>query len=179
MNPPARPLSQNPSMVGAGRDLCESPSPTPCPSRVTQSRLQRTLSRRVWNISREGDSTTSLGSLGQGSVTLRGKKFFLMFSWSLPSSASVCARCPLSCHWAPLERVWPPPLRWVCFSTRLKPGCKTAIPPGAACEHRPHRCTPGVPPALPRLRPVLGTASQPTRGPQLGLELRFHDAVPL
>ena len=23
------------------------------------------------------------------------------------SSASVCARCPLSCHWAPLERVWP------------------------------------------------------------------------
>jgi len=37
------------------------------------------LSRWVWNISREGDSTASLGSLGQGSVTLRGKKFFLMF----------------------------------------------------------------------------------------------------
>jgi len=28
------------------------------------------------NISREGDSTASLGSLCQGSVTLRGKKFF-------------------------------------------------------------------------------------------------------
>ena len=25
------------------------------------------------------------------------------------SSASVCARCPLSCRWAPLERVWPHP----------------------------------------------------------------------
>ena len=25
------------------------------------------------------------------------------------SSASVCARCPLSCHWAPLNRVWPHP----------------------------------------------------------------------
>ena len=25
------------------------------------------------------------------------------------SSAPVCARCPLSCHWAPLERVWPRP----------------------------------------------------------------------
>ena len=25
------------------------------------------------------------------------------------SSASVCARCPLSCRWAPLERVWPCP----------------------------------------------------------------------
>jgi len=31
------------------------------------------------NISIEGDSTTSLGSLFQYSVTLRGKKFFLMF----------------------------------------------------------------------------------------------------
>ena len=71
--------SQNHRMFGVGRDLCGSPSPTPCPSRVTQSRLHSTASRRGWNISREGDSTTSLGSLGQGSVTLRGKKFFLVF----------------------------------------------------------------------------------------------------
>ena len=41
-----------------------------CRSRVTYSRLHRTLSRRVLNISREGDSTTSLGSLFQCSVTL-------------------------------------------------------------------------------------------------------------
>jgi len=39
--------------VGVGRDLCGSPSPTPCPSRVTQSRLHSPASRRVWNISRE------------------------------------------------------------------------------------------------------------------------------
>ena len=32
-----------------------------CQSRITQSRLHRTLSRRILNISREGDSTTSLG----------------------------------------------------------------------------------------------------------------------
>ena len=57
---------------------------------VTYSRLHRTLSRQVLNISREGDSTTSLGSLGQGSITLRGKKFFLMFSWS-----SLCFTLPL------------------------------------------------------------------------------------
>jgi len=69
-------------MVGVGRDLCGSPSPTPCPSRVTQSRLHSTTARWVWNISREGDSTASLGSLGQGSVTLRGKKFYLIFSWN-------------------------------------------------------------------------------------------------
>jgi len=35
------------------------------------------MSRQGLNISREADSTTSLGSLGQGSVTLRVKKFFL------------------------------------------------------------------------------------------------------
>ena len=49
------------------------------------------MSRRVLNISREGDSTNSLGSLGQGSVTLRGKKFFLSFSWNF-----LCfSLCPL------------------------------------------------------------------------------------
>ena len=58
----------------------------PCRSRVTYSRLHRTLSRRVLNISREGDSTTSPGSLGQGSVTLRGKEFFLVFRWLLVHS---------------------------------------------------------------------------------------------
>ena len=59
--------SQNHRMFGVGRDLCGSPSPTPCPSRVTESRLHRTAARRGWNISREGDSTASLGSLFQGS----------------------------------------------------------------------------------------------------------------
>ena len=52
----------------------------PCRSRVTYSRLHRTLSRRVLNISREGDFTTSLGSLFQCSITLRVKKFFLFLS---------------------------------------------------------------------------------------------------
>ena len=67
------------------------PVQPPCRSRVTQSRLHRTASRRVLNISREGDSTTSLGSLFQGSVTLRGKKFFLMFNWNF-----LCfSLCPL------------------------------------------------------------------------------------
>jgi len=69
-------------MVGVVRALCGSPSQIPCPSRVTHSRLHSTASRKVWNISREGDSTTSLGSLGQGSVTLREKKFFLIFEFA-------------------------------------------------------------------------------------------------
>jgi len=56
--------SQNHRMLWVGRDLCGSASPTPCPSRVTQSRLHSTASRPVLNISREGDSTTFLGNLG-------------------------------------------------------------------------------------------------------------------
>jgi len=52
-------------MVGDGRDLYGSSSPTPCRSRVTYSRLYRTLSRRVLNISREGESTPSLGNMFQ------------------------------------------------------------------------------------------------------------------
>ena len=82
--------SQNPSMAGVWRALCGSPSPTLCPSRVTQSRLHSTTSRWVWNISREGDSTASLGSLGQGSVSLRGKKFFLMFRRKTSKQELVC-----------------------------------------------------------------------------------------
>jgi len=66
-------------MVGVGRDLCGSSSPPPRRSRVTYSRLHRTTYRRVLNMSRGGDSKISLGNLFQCSVTLRVKKFFLMF----------------------------------------------------------------------------------------------------
>jgi len=52
---------------------------TPCRSRVTYSRLHRTLSRQVLNISREGDSTTSLGSLFQCSVTFRVKYDIIIY----------------------------------------------------------------------------------------------------
>jgi len=83
---------QNHRTVRIGRDLCGSSSPTPCRSRVTQSRLHRTLSRWVLNISREGDSTAPLGNLFQCSVTLRVKKFFLGFRWNFPGFSL----CPFS-----------------------------------------------------------------------------------
>ena len=79
----------------------------PCRSRVTYSKLQRTLSMRALNISREGDSTTSLGSLFQCSVTLKVESSSSCSAGT--SCASVCARCPLSCRWAPLKRAWPHP----------------------------------------------------------------------
>jgi len=79
----------------------------PLPKQGHPGQLHSTASRRVWNLSREGDSTASLGSLGQGSVTLRGRSSSSHSAGA--SSASVCARCPLSCRWAPLKRVWPRP----------------------------------------------------------------------
>ena len=72
--------SQNHRMLGVRRDLCGSSSPTFLPKQGhLQQAAQDSLSRRVLHISREGESTTSLGNLFQCSVTLRVKKFFLMF----------------------------------------------------------------------------------------------------
>lgn len=48
-----------------------------------RARLSRTISRWLWNISRDGDSRTNLGSLCQCSVTLTVKICFLMFRQNL------------------------------------------------------------------------------------------------
>jgi len=48
-------------------------------------RLLRALSNLAWNVSRDGASTTSLGSLGQGLTTLTVKNVFLLSSLNLPS----------------------------------------------------------------------------------------------
>lgn len=50
-----------------------------CP--VHPPQLLRTMSGHVWNVSKDGDSPTSLGNLCQCSVTLTLKKCFLMFRW--------------------------------------------------------------------------------------------------
>ena len=55
-----------------------SSSPPPLPKQGLLQQAAQDLVQWVFNISREGDSTTSLGSLFQCSVTLRGKKFLLM-----------------------------------------------------------------------------------------------------
>ena len=49
------------------------PVQPPCRIRVTYSRLHRTSSRRVLSISREGESTTSLGSLFQCSSVVQSQ----------------------------------------------------------------------------------------------------------
>jgi len=55
----------------------------PSRGRVIYSRLHRTASNQVLNISGEGDSTASLDSLFQCSITLKVKKFFLRLRWNI------------------------------------------------------------------------------------------------
>lgn len=51
----------------------------PCSSRGSWSRVPRTVSSRLLNISKGGDCTTSLSNLFQCSITLMVKKDFLIF----------------------------------------------------------------------------------------------------
>ena len=60
--------------------------PNPPAKAVPYNRSDRQVSRQVLNISREADSTTSLGSLFQCSVTLTIKKFFHILQSFLCSS---------------------------------------------------------------------------------------------
>ena len=75
-----------------GKGPAEPTQPDPYSSRVPQRRLHRAASRRVVNVPREGDATAFPGSLSQRSITLRVKRFFLIFSWNFPW----CSLCPLS-----------------------------------------------------------------------------------
>lgn len=71
--------SQNHKNTGCcWRQLWGLSGPTPCSSRATQSQLPSAVSKRLLSMSKVGDSTTSLGTLCQSSVTLTGKKCFLM-----------------------------------------------------------------------------------------------------
>lgn len=55
--------------------------PNPLLKQAPQSRLQRKVSRWVFNIPREGDFTASLGNLCPCLVTFTVEKCFLMFRW--------------------------------------------------------------------------------------------------
>jgi len=96
--------SQNHRMVGVGRDLCGSSSPTLLPKQghpeqaaqdLVQVRLEYLQRGRLppWAACAKAPSPSesrSSSSCSDGT-----------------SSASVCAHCPLSCLWALLKRVWP------------------------------------------------------------------------
>jgi len=88
-----RSQNQNHRMVGVGRDLCGSPSPTLLPKQGHPEQAAQDLVRGDLNISREGDSTTSLGkdeSLDQRAwmlvivrVLIICIDHYIIFLWSL------------------------------------------------------------------------------------------------
>lgn len=58
-------------------------SNTVAQSRLVYSRLLRAVSRQVWKISKDGDSTTSLANACQFFIILTLKTFILMLKWNL------------------------------------------------------------------------------------------------
>jgi len=85
---PALLLPRGLQNLGVGRASADHLVQLPCQSRVTYS---RSSSRWVLNIAREGDSAIPLGSLFECSVTLKVKKFYLVFRWNF-----LCfSLCPL------------------------------------------------------------------------------------
>lgn len=96
----------------------------PCSSRMTWRPLLRIVSRWLWNISREGDSETSLGNLFQGSVTLTVKIFFLMFRQNFLwlSLCLVSVVLPLGTNEKSLAPYsWHPPFRYLHTLIRSPP----------------------------------------------------------
>lgn len=74
--------SQNQRMSEFGRDLWRPSGPIPLLKQSHLDRLPRTMHRWCLNISRAGDSITSLCNLWQWSVILTVKKCFVMFRWN-------------------------------------------------------------------------------------------------
>jgi len=73
--------NQNHRMFGVGRALCGSSSPTPLQKQGHLQQAAQDLVQAGLEYPR-GESTTSLGSLFQGSVTLMFRRNFLCFSLS-------------------------------------------------------------------------------------------------
>lgn len=59
----------------------------------------------VWDIIKDGDSTSSLDNLWRCLITLTIKKGALLHLWGI-SCVSDCSHCFSSCHWTLLRRLW-------------------------------------------------------------------------
>ena len=93
-------------MLGVGRDLWGSSSPTLLPKQGHIQQAAQDLVQAGLEYSPEKDTPqppwatcSSAPSPSEGRSSSSGS--------AGTSSASVCARCPLSCRWPSLKRVWP------------------------------------------------------------------------
>jgi len=69
-------------MVGVGRDLWGSSSPTPLPKQVHLEQAAQDLVQAGFVYLQRRRFHNPLGSLFQWSITLKIKKFFLLFNWN-------------------------------------------------------------------------------------------------
>ena len=92
-----------------------------------QIRLPRSLSNLALNISRDGVSPTSLGSMCQNLITLCARYLFLISNLHLPSFTSKPFSFVLSL------------LNWL-FQSRWKPPCVTQETPSTLSKAQPGRC---------------------------------------
>lgn len=88
--------------IVVGRDLWRSSRPAPRPGRVSWSRWHRNASRWVWDVSKEGDSTTSLRSLFRAQCK-EVKPDLVPHSWCISGVRPHC-RLPVPLHtWCALD----------------------------------------------------------------------------
>ena len=94
----------NHRMVGGWKGPLWVTHPTPCPSRVTQSRLHSTAARGVGISPEKETPQPPWAAWARAPAPSEGRSS--SSGSARASSASVCARCPLSCRWALLKRAW-------------------------------------------------------------------------
>jgi len=129
--------SQNHRMVGFEETSGDHLIQLSCKSRFTYSRLHMITPRQVLNIPREGDSTAPLGSLFQCSITLRMKKFFLVFRWNF-LCFSLCP-LPFALSLGTTEKSlapfsWHPPLRHLWAFIRIPESMKSSLSNQQVCK---------------------------------------------
>ena len=90
-------------MAEVGRDLWRPFSPIPAQV-ASEEGAQGHIQVPLEGL-QGADSTVSLGSLCQCSITCAAQKYFWCSYGT--SHVPVCAHCSLSCFWAPLKRAWP------------------------------------------------------------------------
>ena len=109
-------------IIRVGRGLWRPSSPTPLLKQAPYSRSHRQASRWILNISRQGDSTTSLGRLFQSTTTLAAKKLFLVLLWNFLCASFCLLLLVLLLRATKL---------WVCEA--LTDMQEVVYPPGFAC----------------------------------------------
>lgn len=90
----------------------------PYSERASYSTLPRTMCSCALNVSKDGDSISSLSNLFQYLTTLKVRKCFLMFRLTF---FLICAHYLLSCHWISLATSSSLPLAIKYLYTLIRP----------------------------------------------------------